>query len=147
MRDGAEMEMVMPDLVCWGEGGGGPRLSGSICSVCNYSSYPCKAHCSECCAPMTPMSFDGTGTIYSFTVVRVKPPLGLPQPYTVAYIDLDHVPLRIFGLLDTKEDHCYAIGERVLLATGELGNDAQGVPCLRPFFQSVESSNTQQSGQ
>ena len=32
------------------------------------------------------------GHIHSFTAVRTKPPLGLPQPYGVGYVDLDDEP-------------------------------------------------------
>jgi uncharacterized OB-fold protein len=74
------------------------------------------------------------GTLYSFTVIRTKPPLGLPQPYGVGYIDLKGKALRIFGLLDAKAVDQLRVGLPLRLAVAPLGLNGRGEPCLRPYF-------------
>tara|TARA_R110001592_G_scaffold240929_2_gene501243 strand:- start:66252 stop:66701 length:450 start_codon:yes stop_codon:yes gene_type:complete len=134
MSDDAELNMVVPGLLVWPSGATQPQLCGSVCPACELYAYPRTEVCSECFGQMERTSFSGAGTIYSHTTVRVKPPLGLPRPYSVAYIDLAGVPLRIFGLLDPKPDYSYSIGEEVSLQVREMGFDAAGNRCLRPLF-------------
>jgi uncharacterized OB-fold protein len=74
------------------------------------------------------------GTLYSFTVIRTKPPLGLPQPYGVGYIDLKGKALRVFCLLDATAADQLRIGLPMRLAVAPLGLDVRGRPCLRPYF-------------
>jgi len=83
---------------------------------------------------MNVASLGNSGQIYSFTTVRVKPPLGLPRPYSVAYIDLSDVPLRVFGLLSPSQEGRFEIGQGVELQLDQLGQNNLGDNCLRPFF-------------
>ena len=80
------------------------------------------------------MELGSRGRIYSFTVVRTKPPLGLPRPYAVGYVDLDGSGLRIFSLLDPAQVERFRIGAPVRLAARPLGEDGHGNPRLRPYF-------------
>lgn len=75
------------------------------------------------------------GTVYSFTVVRTKPPFGLPQPYSVGYVDMAESGLRVFCLLDSQAIGKLEVGSAVELAVGSVGRDSRGEPCLRPYFK------------
>jgi len=115
--------------------GHGVVLLGGQCDSCERYYFPRPAVCTACLGPVAEVELGSTGTLYSFTVVRIKPPLGLPQPYAVAYIDLDHHALRIFTLLDPTRIGDYRIGQRLELTAGVIGLDHSGGPCLRPYFK------------
>ena len=65
---------------------------------------------------------------------EIKPPLGLPSPYSLVYVDLTAVNLRVFGLFDPNAAQDLRIGLEVELDVGPLGVDINGQPCLRPYF-------------
>lgn len=111
------------------------ELIGGHCDACDKYSFPKAEHCFHCHADTRQVSLGTDGVIYSFTVIRTKPPLGLPQPYAVAYIDLQDVPLRVFCLLDPKQTEDAVIGAKVRLSVGPLGINNEGEDCLRPYFQ------------
>ena len=111
-----------------------PRLLGGFCPVCNRHYFPRPRYCPGCLGAVEETSLGSEGTVYSFTVVRTKPPLGLPQPYSVGYIDLVENGLRIFCLLDTSAIDQLRIGLPVKLAVEPLGHDGHGKPRLRPYF-------------
>lgn len=69
--------------------------------------------------------------------MRTKPPLGLPRPYGLAYVDLEDAPLRVLMLVDAKEEQPLSIGRWVQLDVSEMGVNASGDRCLRPFFRAV----------
>ena len=73
-------------------------------------------------------------TIHSVTTIRTRAPLGLPSPYSVAYVDMEEVPYRMFALLDPKEAGNYHIGQEVELSVGPLGVNNDNQPCRRPYF-------------
>ena len=111
------------------------ELSGGRCDACDNYSFPKAEHCYHCHSETRKCGLGTDGVIYSFTVIRTKPPLGLPQPYAVAYIDLEDVPLRVFCLLDPEQIEDAVIGAKVRMAVGPLGVNNAGQDCLRPFFQ------------
>ncbi len=111
-----------------------PKLIGGFCADCHMYYFPRRKYCPTCLQPVEEILLDSAGTIHSFTVVRTKPPLGLPQPYSVGYIDLTGSGLRIFCLLDPAAIDRLRIGLPVRLAVGPLGNDCHSMPCLRPYF-------------
>lgn len=113
------------------------ELLGGRCDACDGYSFPKTKHCHHCHGDTRMISLGTDGVIYSFTVVRTKPPLGLPQPYAVAYIDLKDVPLRVFCLLDPEQTGDAVIGAIVRLSVGPLGVNNAGQYCLRPFFQLI----------
>jgi uncharacterized protein len=112
----------------------GPVLLGGYCAACNQFHFPRPKYCPSCLEPPVETSIGGSGEIYSFTVIRVKAPLGLPSPYGVGYIDLKPIGLRIFCLLDPGKIEDLRIGLPVSLKVAPLGNGIDGRPCLRPFF-------------
>ncbi len=117
------------------------ELTGGRCDSCDKFFFPVPEHCCHCLGNITLTGLGSNGRIYSCTVVRTKPPLGLPRPYAVAYVDLDAVPLRVFALLDPEQVDSLGIGTRVHLAVGQLGIDQAGQPCLRPFFKLVPGTD------
>ncbi len=111
------------------------ELLGSCCDACDDYSFPSSEYCHHCHADTRRVSLGADGVIYSFTIIRTRPPLGLPQPYGVAYIDLKNVPLRVFCLLDPEQIGDATIGASVRLSVGQLGVNNVGQDCIRPFFQ------------
>jgi uncharacterized OB-fold protein len=81
------------------------------------------------------------GRIHSFTTVRTKAPLGLPEPYAVGFVDLERetgeAGLRVFSLFDPESTDDLRIGARVTLQVAPLGHNGRGEPRLRPFFKLV----------
>ncbi|MCB2227088.1 MAG: OB-fold domain-containing protein [Desulfarculaceae bacterium] len=113
---------------------GAPHLIGGRCPDCGRDFFPRPRYCPSCLGPLEERSLGGDGVIHSFTVVRVRPPLGLPHPYAVGFVDLTESGLRVFGLLDPGRIEDLAMGSRVELRTAPLGLDNRGEPCARPFF-------------
>ena len=121
---------------------GPPELLGGFCYVCNAHYFPMAKYCPSCLVSLEEATLGSEGTIYSFTVVRKRAPLGLPEPYSIGYIDLAKDPsLRIFGLLDPGAIDRLRIGMPVKLVVGPLGHDGHGSPRLRPYFTPKISNN------
>lgn len=118
-----------------------PTLLGGYCESCDRTFFPRPRFCPLCLGTPELMAVGNEGIIHSFTVVRTKPPLGLPQPYGVGYVDL--APgmagpgLRVFCLFDPDSLDRLKIGAKVTLKVGPLGHDGRGEPRLRPFFKPV----------
>jgi uncharacterized OB-fold protein len=111
-----------------------PELVGGACNVCQALFYPKPKYCPTCLGKIVEKTVGGSGRVHSLTVIRTKPPLGLPQPYSVGYVDLDKTGLRVFGLLDPEQISEMKLGSRVRLSVRELGHDGRGKPRLRPIF-------------
>jgi uncharacterized OB-fold protein len=111
-----------------------PALLGGFCRECQAVYYPRPKYCPVCLGITLQKSLGGVGTVHSLTVIRTKPPFGLPQPYCVGYIDLDKSGLRVFGLFDPGQIDELRIGDRVCLCVRELGHNGRGEPRLRPLF-------------
>ncbi len=129
---------LVPEGIVRGDMESGPVLIGGHCPDCGRDFFPRPRYCPKCLRLSQERKFSGDGVIYSYTVVRTRPPFGLPQPYALAYIDLDQNGLRIFGMLNPIDIERLAIGRRVHLKTGPMGHDGKGQPCLRPFFSLKE---------
>lgn len=111
-----------------------PQLIGGMCTSCSRYYFPRPHYCMGCLEPTEEVLLGSEGTIYSYTVIRTKAPLGLPTPYAVGYVDLKGSALRIFMLLDPHCIEGLKVGQSVQLAVEQLGHDGQGSPCLRPYF-------------
>jgi uncharacterized OB-fold protein len=70
--------------------------------------------------------FDGDGRVYASTVVRVPSPVGLKPPYAYGYVDLDTVPLRVFGLFAKADAQGLQPGTPVRLVAEALYSNAAG---------------------
>ncbi len=126
--------------------GSPPSLLGGHCAACDRHSFPREPHCSRCLGEVEEATLGGRGTVYSLTVVRTKPPLGLPQPYSVGFIDLADCGLRIFCLLDPDRIADTRIGSPVRLTIRPLGHDGEGRACLRPCFTLEDGNDSGQGG-
>ncbi len=115
-----------------------PHLLGGACDRGHGPFFPRPTYCPRCLDPVHEVDLGGHGTIYSYTVVRTRPPLGFPQPYAVGYIDLEEYPLRVFCLLDPTCLDELKIGRRLRLRVGPFGDDGSGEPLLRPLFTVAE---------
>ena len=125
---------LVPEGIARAAGGGDAALIGGHCPGCGRDFFPRPRYCPQCLEPCPESSLDGRGVIHSYTVVRTRPPFGLPQPYAVGYIDLAESGLRIFGLLNPADIDGLAIGRKVGLQIGPMGKNGKGEPCLRPYF-------------
>ena len=133
-RTEAALPFFLPGVVRLGTEGNPPTLIGGRCPQCGKWFFPKPEFCSKCLHDVDEVSLGSSGSIYSSTIVRTKPPLGLPQPYGIAYVDLDGCGLRVFCLLDPQRlDQC-SIGTTVRLEVAPMGVDLLGKPCLRPYF-------------
>ena len=84
---------------------------------------------------MQEKNLGSSGRLYTFSVVRVRPPWGLPCPYGLGYVDMDGGGPRVLGLLVPDSMEQLQIGMPLRLTVGELGQNIQGEPCLRPYFE------------
>ena len=124
-----------------------PRLVGGFCPECNKYYFPKPKYCRACLGEAQEAELGSDGTLYSYTVIRIKPPLGLPSPYGVGYVDLEKGDLRIFCLLDPWALDRFRVGMGLRLAVGSLGHDGQGAPRLRPYFTPrTEGPGTKEEG-
>jgi uncharacterized OB-fold protein len=114
-----------------------PKLLGGFCPTCNRYYFPKPKYCRGCLGQTEEISLASKGVIYSFTVIRRKPPLGLPEPYSVGYVDLEESGLRVFSLLDPTAIAQLRIGLKVRLVVEPLGHDGHGAPRLRPYFTPI----------
>ncbi len=109
------------------------RLLGSRCGS-GHTLFPRRALCPDDGLATEPVELPARATLYSFTVVRIKPPFGLPAPYPVGYVDLVGVDLRVFMLIDPAATETLRIGMPLTLSSGPLGLGLDGAPCIRPYF-------------
>lgn len=133
-EDHHQAPALIPEGIVVTAEGRDTALLGGKCPLCPGIFFPRPKYCPRCLEPAEACELSGEGFIYSFTAVRARAPLGLPQPYAVGYIDLKESGLRIFGLFDPGDVDRLAIGRRVILKVGLLGVDNRGEPCLRPYF-------------
>ncbi len=126
---------VYPDIFS-GEGETLHLLGGS-CKTCSNYQFPKAEVCPVCLGKVEQVSLGSLGSVHSITSIHAKPPLGLPNPYRVAYVDLEQIPLRIFTLMDSNPELEIIIGQRVRLAIAPIGVDIEGSPCLRPYFTTI----------
>jgi uncharacterized OB-fold protein len=100
---------------------GDDRLVGARCDVCATHVFPVQANCPRCGASMSATELPAVGTVWSWTVQRIrpKPPYAGPdefEPFAVGYVDLG--PLRVEGRLEGKPVASWHIGDAVHLVAG-----------------------------
>jgi uncharacterized OB-fold protein len=119
--------------------GKGVQLLGSRCPQCGRAFFPRTGICPDDGTATDALRLDGEASLYSFTVVRTKPPFALPAPYPVGYVDLPKHDLRVFMLLDPDRIDALEIGMPMRLASGEMGVDLKGRRCIRPYFTPADT--------
>lgn len=127
-----------PDI--FSEDSGRVILLGGECTACGALSFPYQEICSHDGKPIKRRALGSRGRIYSYTVIHVRPPFGLPSPYVIGAVTLAEVPLRVVMLLDSARLAATEIGSSVVLAAGDIGVDLSGAPCRRPFFTPDEAA-------
>jgi uncharacterized protein len=115
-----------------------PRLLGGRCRAGHGPFFPRPQYCPRCLGEVDEADLGREGTVYSYTVVRTRAPLGFPEPYSVGYVDLADEPLRVFCLLDPARIGDLAVGSPVRLLVEPFGDDGSGEPLLRPLFTLAE---------
>jgi uncharacterized protein len=76
------------------------RLSSTRCRRDGTLTWPPRTVCPKChAAELDWVDLPGTGRLYAFSAVLAGAPLGMEKevPFSVALVDLDGAPLRLFG--------------------------------------------------
>ncbi|MEU7812221.1 Zn-ribbon domain-containing OB-fold protein [Pseudonocardia sp. NPDC049154] len=100
-------------------------LSIERCADCGSSQHYPRGICMACGAVPDLVPVAGTGTVYSFTIVRQSgtPPFADMLPYVLALVDLDEGP-RLMGNITDCDPTAVTVGARVqaymLRATQEI---------------------------
>lgn len=123
------------------EQGPPPRLLGAICPECKKKFFPKPIVCPDCLKDVQDIKLSPNAKIYTYSVLRTRPPYGLPQPYAGGYVDLDGENLRIYTLFDPEKIEALDFGKKVTLKVGELGVDNEGKPCSRYYFTTDDGGN------
>lgn len=117
---------------------GRPVLIGSRCDVCGVTTFPKRSVCPSCMSEkVVEEVMPRTGTLYSFTVLRVGPERWL-RPAALGYVDLPNdvrVFSRIVGDLDAIR-----ISQPVELDVAVVGREADGSPLSSFVFKPLEQS-------
>ena len=108
---------------------GRPHLVGARCSSCDTHVFPTQGACPRCGAETAEVVLPATGSVWSWTVQRIrpKPPYRGPEdfePFAVGYIDVGPVLVesRLAGLAVDE----WRIGDPVTLVVDEGGPDGDG---------------------
>lgn len=81
------------------------RVDICRCTECRTWMQPPLEHCRRCGADTRFETASGSGTVFSFIVVRHPAVPGHVPPYVVALVELDEQPgLRLTGILDVDPD-------------------------------------------
>jgi hypothetical protein len=85
------------------------RLAGSRCNVCNEATLGANSLCPNCGSnEVTPIDFSNNGTVWTFTVVRYKPPGDYkgPDPFVPFAMGLVELPegLRVLAPISGDPD-------------------------------------------
>lgn len=86
------------------------------CTTCDKCQHYARLFCSHCGAgTLEWVTASGTGTIYSFTVIRQNgvPPFNERVPFVIAAVDLDEAGARVLGAMPDLAPDDARIGMRV----------------------------------
>jgi len=105
---------------------GHPNLVGASCPECGTHVFPVQLSCPRCGSEMARTALPRTGTVWSWTVQRVrpKPPYRGPEefePFAVGYVDLG--PVLVESRLAGRPVDGWRIGDQVHLVVAEPGAD------------------------
>jgi uncharacterized OB-fold protein len=94
------------------------RFTTTRCRKTGRLLWPPRLICPDCHdAELDWVELPTTGSLYAFSAVLVGAPLGMEAdvPFCVGLVDLDGVPLRLFGRIDGAPWDRLAVGDRVRL--------------------------------
>lgn len=101
------------------------RLSTTRCPKDDLLLWPPRTACPRChTEELEWTDLPAGGTIYAFSAVLAGAPLGMEQdvPFSVGLVDLEGVPLRLFGRIEGRPWGELAIGQRVELEPYSLAD-------------------------
>jgi len=101
------------------------RLTTTRCRRDGELHWPPRVVCPKCHGEeLEWIDLPLAGRIYAFSAVLAGAPLGMEAdvPYAVGLVDLDGVPLRLFGRIDGRPWTGLAIGDRVAVEPYEVGD-------------------------
>ncbi len=96
------------------------------CTSCARVHWYPRAVCPFCWGPTEWQETEGTGTIYSYSVMRRNDPL-----FSIAYVTLDAGPTMMTSLVDCDFD-ALRIGQRVRLVFKKTEGGGPPIPCFTP---------------
>jgi uncharacterized OB-fold protein len=103
-----------------------PGLIGSQCRDCGKMLFPPAAICPDCLSEnIAPVALSRTGTLYSYTVMRVAA-RGWDAPYMLGYVDLPE-GVRVFTHLTGMTPEDVRVDMPVSLQLMEPTENADGV--------------------
>lgn len=100
---------------------GQEHLVGARCARCDTYTFPVQASCPRCGGRMDAVALPRTGSVWSWTVQRIRPKAPYRGPeefdaFAVGYVDLG--PLRVEARLEGKPVDAWCIGDAVHLVPG-----------------------------
>ncbi|MGH9090258.1 MAG: Zn-ribbon domain-containing OB-fold protein [Acidimicrobiales bacterium] len=118
----------------------GWSLRGYRCGTCDEVGTPASSWCGNCGGTsLEEIELDRRGTLWSYTVIRHRPPgdLKLPEPYRpmpVGMVELNGV--RVLAPLDVALEHI-EIGMELELETFHLVDESADTPLVAFRFREV----------
>jgi uncharacterized protein len=122
------------DTLAFWEGTREKELRYQQCETCGTVVWHPRSHCTGCTSgALRWHKANGTGTVYSFSVIRQSyhPFFRTQVPYAVAWIDLDEGPRllsNVVGIGDPGRD--LSCGQRVVVQWEE--HESVNIPLFRP---------------
>ena len=101
------------------------RLSTTRCAKDGGLLWPPRTACPHCHGEdLAWVDLPETGRIYAFSAVLGGAPLGMENevPFAVGLVDLDGVPLRLFGRIEGRPWSDLAIGQAVRVEPFDIGD-------------------------
>jgi uncharacterized OB-fold protein len=114
-------------------------LLAGECDECATLTFPASRLCPQCQSrSIVPRMLSETGSIYSFTVVRARPPeYEGPVPFGLGLVDFPD-GIRVFGVILADDLEQLTIGASVRTATLNVGSTP---PRSTYRFELMEASN------
>jgi uncharacterized protein len=101
------------------------RLSTTRCAKDELLHWPPRTACPKChTEELAWVDLPERGRVYAFSAVLVGAPLGMEAevPFAVGLVDLDGVPLRLFGRIEGKSWNALRVGETVRVEPYDIGD-------------------------
>jgi len=101
------------------------RLSTTRCSRDDLLHWPPRTACPKCHTEILDwVDLPERGRVYAFSAVLAGAPYGMEDevPFAVGLVDLDGVPLRLFGRIEGRPWTALRIGEPVRVETYDIGD-------------------------
>lgn len=101
------------------------RLSTTRCAKDGELLWPPRTACPKCHGEdLAWVDLPETGRLYAFSAVLAGAPLGMEDqvPFAVGLVDLDGVPLRIFGRIEGRSWNELVVGQTVRVEPFDIGD-------------------------